>query len=94
MKLTWRVKLATEAVHYRVKRDDDSSWRKVAILILNKVPDDSSILDIVAEVTGWSLCAFQSGPGRAFAHEPCIYEPVTICNRHFIKVTWSGGLDI
>jgi len=47
------------------------------------------ITSCVANVTGWSLYRWYSGPGRGFADEPFVFKKGSR-----VKVCWSGGLDI
>jgi hypothetical protein len=48
-----------------------------------------NITNCVAQITGWGLYSWYSGPGRGFADEPFVN---TRGSR--VYVSWSGGLDI
>lgn len=57
---------------------------------------DASILRIVTNETEFAFYAYSSGPGRPFAHEPCVYVPKRSSDKRkpVLRISQHGGLDI
>jgi len=84
------------------KRVDNEGWEHDAIVIggpdmppeegLERRDWERSHLNTLRSVTGrmWSHHSSFS----CFAHEPCIWVPVSICGVNHTKVTWQGGRDL
>lgn len=57
---------------------------------------DEKILNLAVRETDFAFYSYSGGPGRGFAHEPCVYVPKRCANKSapIIRITQHGGLDI